>query len=110
MFNPGDVVIVDFPGAARSKTRPAVVVSTATYHATRPDIVVGVLTTKLAKAKDPTDYRLQDWVAAGLRTASAFRSYFQTVKQIEVQRRVGSLSAGDWAEVHARLRIALAVT
>ena len=39
MVKPGDVVIVDFPGVTGIKRRPAVVVSTDTYHRTRPDTI-----------------------------------------------------------------------
>jgi mRNA interferase MazF len=45
-FNPGDVVTVDFPGVAGIKRRPAVVLSSSTYHATRPDVIVGLITTQ----------------------------------------------------------------
>jgi Uma2 family endonuclease len=38
-FNPGDVVTVDFPGVTGVKRRPAVVLSSATYHANRPDVL-----------------------------------------------------------------------
>ena len=44
-FNPGDVVTVDFPGVTGVKRRPAVVLSSATYHANRPDVIVGLITT-----------------------------------------------------------------
>jgi mRNA interferase MazF len=40
-FNPGDVVTVDFPGVTGIKRRPAVVLSLSTYHANRPDVIVG---------------------------------------------------------------------
>ena len=39
----GDVVVVDFVGATGVKRRPAVVVSTDSYHAHRPDVVVCLL-------------------------------------------------------------------
>ena len=45
-FNAGDVVAVDFPGVNGIKRRPAVVLSSALYHANRPDIIVGLLTSK----------------------------------------------------------------
>jgi mRNA interferase MazF len=43
-FNPGDLVNLDFPGVTGMKRRPAVVLSSATYHALRPDIIVGLIT------------------------------------------------------------------
>jgi len=53
MAKPGDVVTVDFPGALGIKRRPAVVVSTDTYHTTRPDVILAVLTSRVAGATAP---------------------------------------------------------
>jgi mRNA interferase MazF len=50
MVKPGDVVTVDFPGALGVKRRPAVVISTDTYHTTRPDVILGLLTSQTAGA------------------------------------------------------------
>lgn len=110
MSGPGAIVVVDFVGARLIKKRPAVVVSTDLYHATRPDVVLGVLTGKVRSAIAPTDYILKDWAAAGLRVPTAFRCYFVTVPASQVDYEVGRLSDRDWQEVQARLRAALAVT
>ena len=110
MIKPGAVVTVDFPGATGIKRRPVVIVSTAAYHAARPDVILAVITTQTAVATSPTDYLLQDWSAAGLRRPSAFRSYLATLPATSVIAEVGQLSDRDWQEVQARLRIALAVT
>jgi mRNA interferase MazF len=69
---PGDVVLAPFAGPAGLKERPAVVVSSDLYHACRPDVILGFLTSQVAKATAPTDYLLQDWAAAGLRLPTAF--------------------------------------
>jgi mRNA interferase MazF len=108
-FRPGDVVVANFPGAQQSKTRPTLVVSTDLYQATRPDVVLAVLTRQTAKATAPTDYVLQDWAAAGLRSPSAFRAYFNTIVA-SAPVLIGHVSDRDWAEIQARLRLALAVT
>ncbi len=60
MPDPGDVVTVAFVGVTGTKRRPAVVVSSDLYHANRPDVIVGLLTTQIGGATTPTDYRLQD--------------------------------------------------
>ena len=78
MFNPGDVIVIDFPGVAGVKRRPTVVVSSPAYHAARPDVVVGLITSQTT-AIGPTDYVLQDWAQAGLRVPSVFRSFFSTL-------------------------------
>jgi mRNA interferase MazF len=92
MPNPGDVITVDFIGAAGVKRRPAVVISSALYHAHRPDLILAVLTTQTTTATTPTDYLLQDWTSAGLHRPSAFRAYFGMALPAAVQV-IGHLSA-----------------
>jgi mRNA interferase MazF len=108
MLNPGDIVVVDFPGATGIKTRPAVVLSTSLYHTHRPDVIIGLLTTNTAAATAPTDYVLQDWAAAGLHHPSAYRSYLVTLDDGSLSA-IGHLSDRDWQEVQGRLKLALAV-
>jgi len=101
-------VLVDFPGVTGVKNRPAIVVSTDLYHLHRPDIIICLLTTQIAAATAPTDYVLQDWAAAGLRRPSASRSFLATVPVVG-SMHIGHLSDGDWQQVQARLKLALAV-
>jgi mRNA interferase MazF len=108
LFSPGDVVVLDFPGITGSKRRPAVVLSSDTYHATRPDLILGLITSQTAAAIGPTDYALQDWAAAGLRLPSAFRSFLATVPAADVSGPIGRLSDRDWAAVCSRVIVALA--
>lgn len=109
MVRPGDVVTVEFPGATGTKRRPTVVVSTDLYHKTRPDVILGVLTTQVASATMPSDYLLRDWTTAGLRQPSAFRAFLATmpVSSITV---VGHLSARDWDAVQNCLKSALSTS
>lgn len=107
LFNPGDVVAVNFPGVTGIKRRPAVVVSSAIYHAARPDIIVGLITSQTAAAIGPTDYLLQDWAQAGLRVASAFRSFLVTLPPATNPVLVGHLSARDWRGVRACIKTSL---
>jgi len=109
MVNPGDVVTVDFPGVTGIKRRPAVVVSTDTYHRTRPDAILGLLTSQVAAATGPTDCVLQDWQTAGLRTPSAFRSFLATMPTASLTT-IGHLSDRDWQKVQGCLLAALAIS
>lgn len=109
MAKPGAVVKVDFPGAMGVKRRPAIVISSATYHATRPDVILAIVTSQTSAAIAPSDYLLQDWSAAGLHQPSAFRSFLVTLPASNVVSIIGQLSDRDWQEVQARLRVALAV-
>ena len=106
---PGDVVLVDFPGEQGVKRRPAVVLSTAVYHVSRPEVIVGLLTTNTAAATAQTDYTLKDWSGAGLHQQSAFRAYLVTMDQRDIRSVLGRLSVDDWAVVQERLSLALAV-
>ncbi len=108
MPTPGDIVTVDFVGATGIKRRPAIVVSSALYHTSRPDVVLAALTTQIPSVIGLTDYVLQDWEAAGLRKSSAFRSYF-SMAVANVPVVIGHLSERDWQAVQNCLAHALAV-
>ena len=45
-MKPGDVVVGMLSGAVETKIRPAVVIASPTYLVERPDVLVGILTTK----------------------------------------------------------------
>lgn len=107
MIKPGDVVTVDFPGAQGIKRRPAVVVSSKSYHDVRPDVILSLVTSNLGSATTAMDYVLQDWQAAGLRTASAFRCFLATMPATSIIA-IGHLSDRDWQGVQARLKLAIA--
>jgi mRNA interferase MazF len=107
VLNAGDLVTVDFPGVNGIKRRPAVIVSSATYHAIRPDIIVGLITSQ-TKGLGATDYILQDWIAAGLRVESIFRSFIITLPKSANVIQIGHLSERDWQGVRACLKIAFA--
>jgi mRNA interferase MazF len=97
-LKPGDVVIAAFPGAQTTKARPAVVLSTSSYHERGSDVIVALITTKSADPIRLTDYDIQDWKTAGLHAPSRFRLYVATLLQRDV-RVVGRLSNDDWQEV-----------
>jgi mRNA interferase MazF len=102
------VVVVDFPGVTGVKRRPAVVLSSDTYHSARPDLIVGLITSQTSGALAPTDHALHDWAAAGLRVASAFRSFLVTLPPAANPVLAGHLSERDWNAVRARVKTALA--
>ncbi len=107
VLNAGDLVSVDFPGVTGIKRRPAVILSSSTYHAIRPDIIVGLITSQ-KKGLGATDYILQDWATAGLRVESIFRSFIITLPRSTNIIQIGHLSERDWQTVRACLKIAFA--
>jgi mRNA interferase MazF len=106
-MNPGDVVWIEFPGVVQTKRRPAVVLSSPLYHSTRPDIIVGLVTSQTSKSTSPTDHLIQDWQPAGLRVPSAFRAFIVTLPRSAVVSTMGTLAQADWNQVVARLNLAL---
>ncbi|MFN6142149.1 MAG: type II toxin-antitoxin system PemK/MazF family toxin, partial [Pseudanabaena sp.] len=68
----GDVVTVDFPAVTGIKRRPSVVLSSQTYHANRPDVIVGLITSQTITL-GVTDYILQDLHTSGLSVPAVCR-------------------------------------
>ncbi|MFN8537560.1 MAG: type II toxin-antitoxin system PemK/MazF family toxin [Thermomicrobiales bacterium] len=108
-FQRGDVILVPFPFSDQqtSKVRPAVVVSSADYHAEEPDLLLAAITSQLRAATGPLDYILSDWQGAGLRFPSAFKPVLATIAPARILHTVGTLAAADLAAIEARLRRAL---
>ena len=88
--------------------RPAVVIASSAYLVERPDVLVGILTTKVPKTAASTDCVLHDWQSAGLRAESYFRAYVLTVHRSELTV-IGHLSDRDWSQVKACVRAAFAI-
>lgn len=106
---PGDVVIADFPGATGIKRRPAVVLSTVEYHNTHKDVILGAITTNLQIATTQNDHILSDWLSAGLRRPSAFRTFLVTLPQNNLLAIIGHLSQSDQFAVEECVRNAIIV-
>ncbi|MBM4046938.1 MAG: type II toxin-antitoxin system PemK/MazF family toxin [Planctomycetes bacterium] len=110
-FQRGEVVTLLFPLVETVMPRhtphphPAAVISTPDYEATTGNVIVTMITSQPHTA--PSDYRLQDWEAAGLRRPSTVRAKPSTVAPHRILRRAGRLSNRDLAELDARLRLAM---
>jgi mRNA interferase MazF len=50
LFEAGSVIVVSFPGVTGIKRRPAVIVSSDQYHRSRPDMIVGLITSQVQAA------------------------------------------------------------
>ncbi len=105
----GDVVTVDFPAVTGIKRRPAVVLSSETYHANRPDVIVGLITSQ-TKNLGVTDYVLQDWQKSGLRVPSIFRSFIVTLPPSANLVVIGKLSEQDSQGVKNCFKLFLAIS
>jgi mRNA interferase MazF len=107
-LNPGDVVVGVLPGAAETKVRPAVVIASEAYMRERPDVLLGILTTRKPQRPASSDFVLQDWQSAGLKAESYFRVFVLTIHRSELTV-IGRLSERDWREAQACVRRAFAI-
>lgn len=95
------------PGAVETKIRPAVVIASEAYLAERPDVLLGILTSRAPVSTTSSDYRLRDWQSAGLRAPSLFRMYVLTIHRSSATA-IGHLSERDWEGVRLCIRNAFA--
>ena len=96
-------MIAAFAGAVVTKTRPAVILSSDIYHQSRPDVLLGLITSQKPARSAPTDCIVRDWQIAGLHAPSYFRLYVVTIAQNDV-RVIGRLSDFDLIRVFRCVR------
>lgn len=108
----GEVVLIPFPYTDLSvtKTRPAVVISSALYHQTRPECLLAYVSSQVMQADPHLDYVLLDWGAAGLLKPSFVRPKIAAIDPALVVYQVGVLSARDQLALDRCLRRAMALT
>ncbi|MCA9997809.1 MAG: type II toxin-antitoxin system PemK/MazF family toxin [Anaerolineales bacterium] len=111
-FRRGDVVLIPFPftDLSASKTRPAIVVSSETYHRHRPELLLVYVSSQITKVNPEIDYLLADWRSAGLLKPSFVRPKVAAIEPELVVYTVGRLSTNDLERVDKYLRRAMNLT
>lgn len=94
-YKQGDVLLVPFPFTDQSTTkqRPAVVLSSAAYNRTHPDLILAPITSQLHKEYDKAI--LNEWQNAGLLKPSFVKPLLSSFDPLLVKRQLGSLSGAD---------------
>jgi hypothetical protein len=92
-LKPGALIVAVLPGAIETKVRPAIVIAIAseTYLTERPDVIVGILTTKIPSPLASTDYLLVRVGGRELRAQSCFRAFIITLHRSK--SRLSDISA-----------------
>jgi mRNA interferase MazF len=105
----GDVVLVPFPftDQTSSKKRPAVVVSSAAYHAAHMNLIVMALTSQVSLPPRFGEVKLVDWQGAGLLSPSLVKPVLTTIDKKLVIRKLGKLKNNDRDAVDQVLRAVL---
>jgi mRNA interferase MazF len=106
----GDVVLVPFPftDQTASKKRPAVVISSANFHAAHVNLIVMAVTSQVASPPRFGEVRLSDWKDAGLLSPSLVKPVLTTIDRKLVIRKLGRLKENDRGAVDQALRVILA--
>ena len=110
-----DVVVVAmrFDNHWGPKSRAAVVVSSAAFHRTLPDIIVCPISSQPRYHRRPGsgDCPLREWAAVGLRHPSTVRvSKLLSVDKKIIQRTLGRLSSEDLRRIGSSLQQALGLS
>ncbi|WP_420439702.1 type II toxin-antitoxin system PemK/MazF family toxin [Candidatus Palauibacter sp.] len=102
-----DVVVVPFPFTDRdaSRRRPALVVSSASFHARHRQWILAMITS--THVEWPSDVSIRRWREAGLRVPCKVRLKLFTLDEHLILRRIGRLSEEDGVAVGEALRQAL---
>ncbi|WP_420634407.1 type II toxin-antitoxin system PemK/MazF family toxin [Candidatus Palauibacter sp.] len=109
---PLDVVIVPFPftdstDSEASRRRPALVLSSETFHAGHGHSILAMITS--TRADWPSDVSIRDWREAGLHVPCKVRFKLFTLDESLIIRRVGRLSEEDGSAVKEALGRVLAL-
>ena len=109
-YNRGDVVLIRYhlSEAGEPRLRPALVLSSETYHPGRDQLVLAAITSN-PRTPLPGDTVVQEWHEAGLLGSSLVTGMLLTVTPESVERRLGTLALQDMQGVDSSLRLGLGV-
>ena len=107
-YNRGEIVLVEFGFSEGhgSKKRPALIISSRSYQASREEIIVAAITSNVRRLL-VGDTKLDHWKAAGLLFPSVATGIIRTIKGSLITRRLGAVTKSDLQKVDHHLRGAL---
>lgn len=107
-YNRGDIILVRYQGSAgeEHRLRPALVVSTETYHRGRKQMVVSAVTSS-PRAPQAGDTAVESWQKSGLLGPSLVTGVLLTITPDAIERRLGWLEPEDLHAVESSLRVSL---
>lgn len=97
-----------FTDQSGAKLRPALVISSDAYHASRQEVIIAAITSNVRR-RLVGDHRVADWKAAGLLFPSIVTGICRTIKQRAIMRRLGSLARSDQVAADHQLRRSLSL-
>ena len=107
-YSRGDTVLVNFifSDETGARRRPAVIVSSDTYHQGRQEIIIAAVTSRTDRIL-MGDHLIKDWEGAGLLFPSVVTAIIRTIKQGMVTRKLGIVPKADMDAINDNLRVVL---
>ena len=110
-YKPGNVVMVRirFTDNAKTKRRPAVILTDDSYHNSRADAIIVALTSSSHAMANMYygDYVLSDWKEAHLPQPSKVKGVIQTIDRATIEQTFGALSDNDFNNLKDCIRTML---
>ena len=108
MYDRGSIVVVNmrWTDGRGSKPRPAAILSTASYHKDRKDVVIVALTSQIERLR-LGDYEPADWQDAGLLAPTKSKAVLATVDRSALRKSLGSLSTSDLSGLEESIRLSI---
>ena len=109
-YSRGDVVLVSFVFTDESgaRQRPAVIISSDTYHQQRQEAIISGITSRTDRIL-AGDHLIKHWQEAGLLFPSVATGIIRTIKQNMVARKLGKISPDDLKKINKQLSIVLGI-
>jgi mRNA interferase MazF len=107
-YSRGDVILVSFIFTDETgvKRRPALIISSDSYHAGRDEAIIAAITSKTDRLL-AGDYTISDWKNAGLLLPSVATGIIRTIKTKMIDRKLGSITLPDMEAIDSKLRLIL---
>lgn len=104
-YRRGDVVTVSFifSDETGEKRRPAVIVSSDKYQASRQEAIIAAITSQIER-RLVGDHLIGDWQSAGLLFPSVATGVIRTIKQEMIARKLGTMPRTDMRAIENNLR------
>jgi mRNA interferase MazF len=107
-YKRGDVVLVRFifSDETGERQRPAVILSSNTYHQSRQESIIAAITSRTDRIL-VGDHLINDWEGAGLLFPSVATGIIRTIKQGMIAKKLGKMPLPDMKRIEGNLRVDL---
>lgn len=107
-YKRGDIVLVDFgfSEGTGTKKRPALIISSDSYHKSRQEVIVAAITSNIKRALFGNT-EIDKWKEAELLYPSSATGIIRTIKASVIIRKLGTLSKQDFQKAQKNLEKAI---